>query len=301
MTQLRSFCLPSSIDGTRVDVEAGKHMILAWRLDGCFQVRLPLAQERRVAAAAAMARRLFALSPSRKARFTSDLSYSGYVAPGERLVDGTPDPDERFIACKDLLETDPRVQAQWPCHGPVPWPDPGLAGGVGAVMDDLGHLGSRLLRLLALGLEIFDMDALVRLTGDGWHHLTAVQVRPGVRPGGSRSQGDSGCGMLVMAVGEDSRTVTVTAGDSMQVVTGGYLPSTPARLPGGGLLYFHEPNFQATLQPLSGTGQQPSMHYGSHFTSTFMRRHPERLTTWRILAESRLAVLGHLGGTRHAA
>ena len=80
----------------------------------------------------------------------------------------------------------------------------------------------------------------------------------------------------------------------MQFLTGGYLRSTAAQLPTGGLVYFHEPNFQATLRPLPGSGQRPSMHYGSHFTSTFMRRHPEHPTTWRILAERRLAVLGHL-------
>ena len=79
MTQLRSFRLPAAIDGTRVDVEMGKRMILAWRLDLRFRVELPVAQERRLAAAAAITRRLFAMSAGRKARCTSDLGYSGHV------------------------------------------------------------------------------------------------------------------------------------------------------------------------------------------------------------------------------
>ena len=53
------------------------------------------------------------------------------------------------------------------------------------------------------------MDTLVRLTGDGWHHLTAVRVPPrGGRATVARRE--SGCGMLVLAVGDDPRTVTVT-------------------------------------------------------------------------------------------
>jgi 2-oxoglutarate dioxygenase / 2-oxoglutarate/L-arginine monooxygenase/decarboxylase len=298
MTQLRSFRLPSSIDGTRVDVEMGKQMILAWRLDRRFQVELPAAQARRLATASVTAQRFFALGAVRKARCAGDLSYSGYVARGGRLVDGRPDDAERFTACKDLPASDPRVEARWPCHGPVPWPDTGLAGAVAAVATDLGGVGARLLRLLALGLQIQDVDTLVRLTSDGWHHLTAVHV-PAGRSAAGQAGGESGCGMLVLAVGDDPRRVTVSAGDSMQFLTGGYLPSTAAQVPAGGLVYFHEPNFQTTLRPLPGTEQQPpSMHYGSHFTSSFMRRHPDHPATARILAESRLAVLGHFGGLR---
>jgi isopenicillin N synthase-like dioxygenase len=299
MTQLRSFRLSSSIDGTRVDVEMGKRMILAWRLDRRFRVELPVAQERRVAAAVAITRRFFAMGAGRKARCTSDLGYSGYVGRGERVVDGRTDDAERFTVCKDLPDSDPRVQAGWPCHGPVPWPDAAMAGPVAAAMADLGSVGARLLRLLSLGLELRDMDTLVRLTGDGWHHLTAVRVPP--RGAGDRGPAEAGCGMLVLAVGDDPRTVTVTAGNSLQFLTGGYLRSTAAQLPTGGLVYFHEPNFQATLRPLPGSGQRPAMHYGSHFTITCMRRHPEHPTTWRILAERRLSVLGHFKGIRRAA
>jgi 2-oxoglutarate dioxygenase / 2-oxoglutarate/L-arginine monooxygenase/decarboxylase len=300
MTQLRSFRLSSSIDGIREDVEMGKEMVLAWRLDRRFQVQLPLAQERRLASASVTARRFFALAVARKGRCAGDLSYSGYVGPGQRLVGGRPDDAERFTACKDLPASDPRVEARWPCHGPVPWPDVALAGALAAVATDLGGVGARLLRLLALGLEIQDIDALVRLTHDGWHHLTAVRVPAGRSAVGHA--GERGCGMLVLAVGDDRRTVTVSAGDSMQFLTGGYLPSTAAQLPAGGLVYFHEPNFQTTLRPLPGSGQQqPCMHYGSHFTSTFMRRHPEHPATGRILAESRLAVLRHFDGLHLAA
>lgn len=302
MTELRTFRLPASIDGTRMDVEMGKQMILALRLDRRFRIELGGLQQRQVRSTLELGRRFFAGNAGRKAHCTSDLSYSGYFAPGERIIDGEPDGDERFTVCKDIAVEDPRVQAQWPCHGPVPWPDEGLRAATAEVMSQLGGIGARLLRLVALGLEIFDMDSLVRLTGDGWHHLSLMG---GAAGRATAADGDTGCGMLVMGVHDDPRMLTVSAGDSLQFLTRGYLSSTGPRGPLGGterpaLVYFHEPNFQVTLEPLD---ERPSaeMHYGRHFTATHLRRHPERLTTWRILAENRLAVFGHLSGMRRAA
>jgi isopenicillin N synthase-like dioxygenase len=75
----------------------------------------------------------------------------------------------------------------------VPWPDAGLADAVVAVATDLGGIGARLLRLLALGLQIQDLDTLVRLTDDGWHHLTAVHVPAGRSPAGQAGERDAAC------------------------------------------------------------------------------------------------------------
>ncbi|KAK1541390.1 2OG-Fe(II)oxygenase [Colletotrichum paranaense] len=93
---------------------------------------------------------------------------------------------------------------------------------------------------------------------------------------------------------------TVFPGDIMQYITNSYLPSTPHKV---GLntrdrfafAYFHEPSFQAVAKPLPGydVGQSPKegIHYGSHFTNMFLRNYPERITTKRMHAENRLALL----------
>ncbi|GAA3431245.1 hypothetical protein [Kutzneria kofuensis] len=58
--------------------------------------------------------------------------------------------------------------------------------------------------------------------------------------------------------------------------------------------YFHEPDFPAALRPLAGGEPEEVIHYGSHFTSMFMRCYPERVTTRRILAEDRLEILARM-------
>jgi isopenicillin N synthase-like dioxygenase len=86
----------------------------------------------------------------------------------------------------------------------------------------------------------------------------------------------------------------------MQYMTNSYLPSTPHKV---GLntrerytfAYFHEPQFQAVLKPLPGfeVGETSGegIHYGTHFTNMFMRNYPDRITTHRIIAENRTALL----------
>ncbi|KAJ5593203.1 hypothetical protein N7537_010107 [Penicillium hordei] len=93
---------------------------------------------------------------------------------------------------------------------------------------------------------------------------------------------------------------TVFPGDIMQFMTNSYLPSTPHKV---GLntrerfafAYFHEPSFQAVISPVAKLydGQPPdeTIHYGTHFTNMFMRNHPDRVTTQRILSEDRLKLL----------
>ncbi|KAK1981531.1 2OG-Fe(II) oxygenase [Colletotrichum cereale] len=93
---------------------------------------------------------------------------------------------------------------------------------------------------------------------------------------------------------------TVFPGDIMQYITNSYLPSTPHKV---GLntrdrfafAYFHEPSFQTVAKPLPGydVGQSPreGIHYGTHFTNMFLRNYPERITTKRMHAENRLALL----------
>ena len=86
----------------------------------------------------------------------------------------------------------------------------------------------------------------------------------------------------------------------MQYMTNSFLPSTLHRV---GLnnrerfafAYFHEPNFQAVVQPLEGYrgGQAPKegIHYGTHFTNMFMRNYPDRITTKTLRADGRYDML----------
>jgi hypothetical protein len=60
------------------------------------------------------------------------------------------------------------------------------------------------------------------------------------------------------------------------------------------MAYFHEPNFNACVRPLDDPTGDDYIHYGTHFTNMFMRCYPDRVTTRRIIAEDRLAVLAGL-------
>ncbi len=136
---------------------------------------------------------------AQKAACISDLSYAGYVASGEEVTAGEADYSEIFTVCKDVPLADPRVRAQWPCHGPVPWPDPGYRDRMNAFTAQLGAIGDKLLRLVALALELPDLDTLTRLAHDGWHHMRVLRfpaastTRPGARhrrPHRLRNAGD---------------------------------------------------------------------------------------------------------------
>jgi isopenicillin N synthase-like dioxygenase len=88
----------------------------------------------------------------------------------------------------------------------------------------------------------------------------------------------------------------------MQFLTNNHLTATPHKV---GLntrerfafAYFHEPSFQAVLEPLNDYSKGPpkgadSIHYGTHFTNMFIRNYPDRITTHRLLEEDRYSKLG---------
>ena len=89
-------------------------------------------------------------------------------------------------------------------------------------------------------------------------------------------------------------TFTVFPGDILQFLTDGELLSTPHKVKLAereryAVAYFHEPNFEAVMRPLSGG--DGLLHYGTHFTNMFMRCYPDRVTTRAIVEQDRLAVL----------
>jgi len=340
VTELQTFDLPESVDGTDADVALAGRMIRAWQADGIFQVATDPEQSRKTRAAMEASRRFFGQPVEVKSRQVSDLTYSGYIASGEEVTAGDPDYSEIFTVCPDVALDDPRVRAQWPCHGPVPWPDGAYRQRMRTFMDEAGSVGERLLRLTALGLGLDDLDALARLTKGGWHHMRVLRF-PARSERTTRGIGaHTDYGLLVIAAQDEvgglyvrppvdgewrprnwlpsesaaglyeneqpwtyvrpaPEVLTVFPGDILQFLTDGALLSTPHKVSLNtreryALAYFHEPNFEARIRPLTDSAGQEYIHYGTHFTNMFMRCYPDRITTRRIRAENRLSVLATL-------
>ena len=94
-------------------------------------------------------------------------------------------------------------------------------------------------------------------------------------------------------------TFTVFPGDMFQLITDGELLSTPHKVKLAdqeryAFAYFHEPSFEAVARPFGSGDEADALHYGSHFTSMFMRCYPDRITTRKIQEENRLDVLDKL-------
>jgi 2-oxoglutarate dioxygenase / 2-oxoglutarate/L-arginine monooxygenase/decarboxylase len=175
MRELRTFHLPHSVQGTATDAALGAQLIDAWRTDGIFQVSLRAAECETTRMAFEASRRFFRRPLAEKASCLSDLSYAGYVASGEEVTAGEADYSEIFTVCKDLPPEDRRVRERWPCHGPVPWPDAGYRDAMNAFTGQLGVIGDKLLRLVALAFGLPSLDTLTDLADDGWHHMRVLR------------------------------------------------------------------------------------------------------------------------------
>jgi isopenicillin N synthase-like dioxygenase len=203
MVDLQTFHLPECVSDTESDVRLAKEMINAWQTDGILQVATTAHQNEVTKAAIETSKRFFRQPMEFKSARVSDLTYSGYIASGEEVTAGEADLSEIFTVCKDLPETDPRVGAQWPCHGPVPWPDPRYRAHMLDFMAELGTIGEKLLKLIALGLELKDLDALTNLTVDGWHHMRVLRF-PARSEQASRGIGaHTDYGLLVIAAQDE--------------------------------------------------------------------------------------------------
>ena len=339
-TDLQTFHLPRTVRGSESDIRLGHQLVAAWQRDGIFQVATDPGKDQVTLDALEASRRFFRLPADIKAGHVSDLTYSGYIASGEEVTGGEADYSEIFTVCPDVPVDDPRVHHRWPCHGPVPWPSPDYRRRMQAFMGQLGDIGEQLLRLVALGLDLSDLDALTRLTTDGWHHMRVLRF-PAMSEHTRRGIGaHTDYGLLVIAAQDDvgglfirppvagerrnrnwldgessagryeneepwtyvrpqPSVLTVFPGDILQFLTGGRLLSTPHKVRLNtreryALAYFHEPHFNATIRPLTSAAGDDVIHYGTHFTTMFMRCYPDRVTTRRIEAEDRLSVLQDL-------
>ncbi|HEV8691485.1 MAG TPA: 2-oxoglutarate and iron-dependent oxygenase domain-containing protein [Ideonella sp.] len=203
MTVLQTFQLPDAVTGSPADLVLARRMISAWQTDGIFQIATNETQSRKTTNALNASRRFFQRPMQEKARCISDLSYSGYIASGEEITAGEADYSEIFTVCKDVAPDDQRVQAQWPCHGPAPWPDPDYKEAMKVFMAELGVAGEKLLKLTALGLGLDDIDTLTKLTQDGWHHMRVLRF-PTVSSKSARGIGaHTDYGLLVIAAQDD--------------------------------------------------------------------------------------------------
>jgi isopenicillin N synthase-like dioxygenase len=270
MIALHTFELPDSVSGTTVDRILGRQLIRTWETDGIFQVAATAEQDRITGEALAASHQFFARPLLEKAKFVSDLTYSGYIASGEEVTAGEADYSEIFTVCPDVPLTDTRVTEAWPCHGPVPWPDEDYRTAMKNYLHEVGEIGEKLLKLVALGLGV-NMDRLTRLTRDGWHHMRVLRfparsattergigahtdygllviaaqddvgglsIRPPV-PGEARNRNwlpeESTAGMYQDEepwhfVEPEPGVFTVFPGDILQFLTGGRLLSTPHKV-----------------------------------------------------------------------
>src|SRR5207248_10266273 len=153
--------------------------------------------------ALAASRNFFSRSRLEKETLVSDLTYSGYIVPGEEGTAEETENSELFTVCPDVPFDELRVRRGWPCHGPVPWPDPDYRAAMQAYLGDVGVIGQKILALIALGLRL-DIDRLSRITGNGWHHLRAVRL-PARSAATERGIGArTAYGMLTIAAQDES-------------------------------------------------------------------------------------------------
>ena len=205
---LRTFTLPDTVTPNSTSIHMAKAMIKEWRETGIFQIQMTPAQQAMLSSCFETSKNFFRSSHDEKAKHVDDQSFAGYIASGKEITDGIADYSEIFTVTKDLPETDVRVQAKWPCHGPTPWPSEEYKKQKDQLMKLLGDSGEKLLKLVGLGLGLKDPDALFNLTEDGWHHMRILRFPHVDKTNGKGKQGrgigsHTDYGLLVIAGQDD--------------------------------------------------------------------------------------------------
>ncbi len=129
----------------------------------------------------------------------------------------------------------------------------------------------------------------------------ALYIRPPVKGELRLNNWLDGHSMAGMYESEDPWTyvtpvpnvLTCFPGDMFQLLTNGYLVSTPHKVGLNAtrerfaLAYFHEPKFSSSIRTLpqfsNPDGKDHAIHYGKHFTNMFMRCYPNRITTKNLV------------------
>ncbi|CAF4039726.1 unnamed protein product, partial [Rotaria sp. Silwood1] len=225
IADLATFTIPEIVTGSEGDVELGRAMVAAWQKDGMFQVTRTPDEDICEKAAMQASRDFFALPLAKKSTYVSDLSFAGYVASGEEVTAGEADYSEIFTITKDLPLDEKRVRDGIPCHGPVPWPSPSFKDALNQYLSRLGSIGDRLLQLIALGLNLSNMNTLKSIAEDGWHHARVLRFPPlsSVTARGIGSHTDYG--FLVIATQDDVGGLFIRPPTDGEVRKRNWLPS----------------------------------------------------------------------------
>src|ERR1043165_8516547 len=149
MSELQTFTLPEKVTGTREDLRLGIALVDAWRKDGILQIAKTAEHDAQTARAFDENERFFARPPEEKARYVSDVTYSGYVVSGDEKKGDKKDFPEVFTIFPDISADDHRVRQKWPCHGAVPWPSEDFKEAMTSYMHSCGAIGHKLLQLTA--------------------------------------------------------------------------------------------------------------------------------------------------------
>jgi isopenicillin N synthase-like dioxygenase len=353
----QTFVIPKNVNvPTDENIALGKKLIRAFRTDGLLQIEADQEVVNLYESAYKESKNFFANnSLQKKEEFINDSTYSGYIGSGDEATDGKLDGSEIFTVTPDIDPNDKRVKANWPCHGPVPWPSDEYKNAIKNHMSSVGKIGDNLLKLIALGLDL-DINYFYNLAQNGWHHMRvlrfpAANVVDSEKAGKKITRGigsHTDYGLLVIASQDDigglyirppvdgeirlnnwqngnsmagkfenedpwtfvepvSNALTIFPGDMLQLMTNGYLLSTPHKVslhPTSerfALAYFHEPAFETelkTIDKFAESGEINSIEYGTHFTNMFMRGLPERSVTKKLIQNNYKSVLDDIFDNR---
>lgn len=353
----QTFTIPDNVT-TPTDeyIALGKELVRAFRTDGLLQIEAEQTFVDLSQLAYKESKIFFGNnSLETKKQFINDSTFSGYIGSGEETTDGVLDGSEIFTVTPDVDKNHERVKANWPCHGPVPWPSDTYEKAIKNYMSAIGSKGDNLLKLIALGLDI-DINYFFNLAQNGWHHMRVLRFpaenvanseidNEERRKGATRGIGShTDYGLLVIAAQDDvgglyirppidgekrlnnwqdgnsmagkfeheepwvfvepvSNALTVFPGDMFQLMTNGYLLSTPHKVslhPSRerfALAYFHEPSFDAelkTIEKFVENGEVNSIEYGTHFTNMYIRGLPERSVSKNLIQDNYKSVLENI-------
>lgn len=211
-------------------------------------------------------------------------AWRGYFPVGGELTSGQPDIKEGLYFGDDLPGDDPRVVAGWPMHGESLYPDGELEPLVQAYMRAQEAIGQRVLRALALALEVPADYFAEHLT----HRPTNLfrifhYPAPPASADGAWGVGEHTDYGLLTLLKQDARgglevktpagwidappvagTLVCNLGDMLDRLTGGRFRSTQHRVRNrsGASRYswpfFLDPAFDARVAPLPGARVRPA-------------------------------------------
>jgi isopenicillin N synthase-like dioxygenase len=237
--------------------EMGKQIIQAFQEDGIINVRVDSISN--VIKDAFSVSKFFFNNDSLENKLKL---YNKYSYSGEEVTAGEKDAAEIFTVCKDIPINDPSVVSN------IPWPNENFENKVNNYMYHMSLIGSKLLPLIALGLDL-DEQWFDKYTQDPWTHMRILHF-PSSKDTNMKGIGShTDYGLLVIASQDDvgglwtrppisneirkdnwkitsagkyendekwifitptPNVVTVFPGDMMQFVTEGKLLSTPHKV-----------------------------------------------------------------------